>query len=179
MTIIIGALLDDGRRIIKADGRGVKGIVVTENSAVKTVRIENRVSKRVAAFGIAGTAALKHVFEEVLTRMVAAPGALAEDLSLRLHERFHALGMDHDMEAVVWFDDKLYTVDCALHVKEEVDHAFAFAGSGADHAQGALLGLGALRDPQWKPHMHDVDTAYDVAVACCTNCGGRSTLIVV
>lgn len=179
MTIIIGAYLDDGRRIIMADGRGMKGVVITESSAIKAVQLENRVTHRKAAFGIAGTAAAKHIFESVLTRMLAAPGSIAEDLFVRLNERFRELNITPDLEAVVWFDDKLYTLDTALHVKEVVDYKFDFAGTGADHAQGALLGS-ALRTEapsKWMPSAYDVDIAYDVAVAMCSNCGGKKTIV--
>lgn len=184
MTIIIGAYLDDGSRVLKADGTGTKGVVVTERQAVKAMRIQNSVNRRVAAFGLAGTAAAKVVFEEVLTRMLSAPAATADDLALRLHGRFKELQLEHDIEAIVWFDGKLYTVDCALHVHEHVDTAFAFAGSGADHAQGALLGLGLKKVgtdgiQKWKPELTDVHIAYEVAVTACTNCGGKSTLIIV
>lgn len=198
MTIIIGALLDDGRHIIVGDGN-----IATENggrrssSYVKVRRIDGMYKKRKALVGVAGFPADLIVYEDVMHKYLNSPEPKFNDLFYKLTERYRDVGYKHDSMGVLWLPDMhevmhLVSVDGNCFPRMIDDCNFHAEGSGGTEARAALLGLAwkarGAQSPhseqswpdflkEWKPSYDDVMIAYSVACQMDTYCGGVMTVL--
>lgn len=204
MTIIIGARLDDGQRILIADGNVIRGDGErVRRDATKIQTVTSTYKSKKALIGVSGTRGDLHVLNDVVSAYMTSPSPEPFDIFYRLSERVKSLGVEWESNATCWIPNKddyqLIQIDGGMYPYIVDNQNYAADGTGRTHALGALLGLAkraALTElsPEthparpsevlvrahhstWKPSMDDVMIAYDVACTNDTYCGGLYTLL--
>lgn len=189
MTIIIGARLDDGSKIMLADGNLVRSNdTLTANDHVKVFRVETTLRERAALLGLAGSPCDALLFRDALQRVLNMVDPDPEQLFYALRNVFD--GQKCDSAAAIWFpvngDHVLVHVGSDFFPVLSRTH-FATEGSGGVEAGAALVALAQSKSElpidetleEYRPSMKHVQIAYDVACHSDVFCGGTQTLMYV
>lgn len=195
MTVIIGAELSDGRRILMGDGRQTSNDRLIRDNAVKVNTVEVSMKKRKAIYGYAGPAAWRVVVRDALVAYMSTATMQLEDLYYRFAAKKDTF--DEGFSVLAWLpaDDgphHLVEIDGKFYAREH--DKFATIGSGGVEAISALNALakrdmheelknigGGIASPvlvrHWSPSLLDVQIAMDVAITGDVTCGGLTTIL--
>jgi hypothetical protein len=203
MTIIIGALLDDGRKVVVADGN------VCTNSderiasnCVKVRRVDTTLKARKALIAVAGKLSELQLFGDVVRGYISAPEPHPDDLFYRLTDKYKTMGIECKSHCIAWLPSGdthvLVDISSDFCARVEDECNFLTNGSGGVAARATLLGLAwkaaaelrvethpfPLSDVTWKAHLKvwkpswdDVVTAYEVACMTDLYCGGVQSVL--
>lgn len=188
MTVIIGAELSDGRKVMLCDGNIISsGGGHVASSFVKIRSITSTYKKRTALIGVAGSPGRMLPVINAVSAYLNTPIADIEDISYKLQNEFERTKAA-DYSAMLWLpiecngiiSHHLVSVTDDHFARPVEGHAWAI-GSGGVEARSALLGL-AKRDKEhplsgWRPSIDDLDIAYSVACELDIFCGGKKTFL--
>lgn len=198
MTVIIGAELDDGRRVMYGDGIECLGSAISRFNTKKVVLLETKLKNRKALVGTCGNATAQIIMPDFITKYLNTPAPRIEDLYYRYKNDMVGMGMEEKPEALLWVPDHeekhvLVHLDKTGYPMVQDERNFHAIGAGAVDATAALLGL-ALHDigslnsathlglhlaalKNWRPTIKQLQVAMSVATMSDVYCGGTCELI--
>lgn len=198
MTIIIGAELDDGRRVMYGDGLQCLGSSIGRFKVRKVQRLEVKLKERKALVGTCGCATAQIVIPDLISTYLSTPSPRVEDLFYRYKKDMIGMGMEEKPEALLWVPDHeekhvLVHLDKMGYPMVQNERNFHAIGSGALEAQAALLGfalhdIGSLNSAtemglhlaavkNWRPSLKQMQVAMSVATMSDVYCGGQCELV--
>lgn len=193
MTIIIGALLDDGRHIILGDGNIFMNGSRRASSFVKVRSIVGTYKGRKAILGVAGHPVDIQMYDDAIHAYLNTPSPAFTDVFYKLSQRYRDLQRTNESVGLAWIPDydgkhALMSIDSNCFARQHIESNFHAEGSGGVEARATLLGLAyrAYVDQNisfqrflvdWKPSMADVMISYQVACNMDAYCGGDMTML--
>lgn len=196
MTIIIGALLDDGRHILVGDGNIFMNGGRRASSFVKVRKVTGTYKGRTALVGVAGFPVDMQMYDDAIHAYLNTPSPAFTDVFYKLSERYRNLARSNESVGLAWLPDYegklvLMSIDSNCFARQVDECNFHAEGTGGVEARAALLGLavqaraqGELPDVKWHdflkawtPSYAQIMHAYEVACFMDAYCGGNMTAL--